>query len=191
MQWFTSRQGKSNSQASPSERGASREGLKKDGQANGGPSQGHGLAPTPYIKGPTVCEHSSAEQSLLKINSVLDIIATYRDSHIGPVEAIERIKEGVNRDSAETDIVFHCSRCGELVPKNHKYGDPCKKCGGLIVKKVHITSFDATVSKQYSPADIAWQKYFDDYNKAHPGYYPNAYEKESFVAGYNAGAITV
>ena len=103
MQWFTSRQSRKLWKAvahAYSEPGASREGLEKDGQVNGGPSQGIGSDPTPDIKGPTV-------------------------------------------------------------------------------------------SKQYSPADIAWQKYFDDYNKAHPGYYPNAYEKESFVAGYNAGAVTV
>ena len=42
-----------------------------------------------------------------------------------------------------------------------------------------------TVCEQLSPSDIALQKYFDDYNMAHPGYYPNVYEKDSFLAGYN------
>jgi hypothetical protein len=48
-----------------------------------------------------------------------------------------------------------------------------------------------TVCEQLSPSDIALQKYFDDYNMAHLGYYPNVYEKESFVAGYNAKKPTV
>jgi hypothetical protein len=118
MQWFTSKQGKGNSQASPSELGASKEGLKKDGQANGGPSQGSGLAPTPDIKGPTVSERST--------------------------------------HSSAPCVVFHCSRCGEFIPENHKYGDPCKRCGGLIVGNTQ-KAYDIIASEP-----LIWLKRFDD-----------------------------
>ncbi len=39
-----------------------------------------------------------------------------------------------------------------------------------------------------SDANSAWLKYYDEYSIAHPGYHPNAYERESFIAGFVAAS---
>ena len=94
MHRFASKQSKSKQASVEHERTASKEGLEKDGQAIRGPSQGPGLTPTPHIKGPTVCTQFS-EQSVLIINSVLDIIAAYQNSSVTATVAVERIRGAV------------------------------------------------------------------------------------------------